>query len=114
MSDPTGEKPRKTFIIERQIDRDWVALTLAVGLATALNVIVLGVMIDAIRSAEAVLSENATQVLTGWGGGVIGILGAVFGYKAGSSQNQPSQPDTLSVESITPMPYEGSGSDRVD
>lgn len=63
---------------------DWVALILAIGLATALNLITFAVLYDAVRSDTPGLSENATQILTGWGGGVIGILGAVFGYRAGS------------------------------
>lgn len=67
-------------------DRDWIALTLAVGLCTALNVIVAAILYDAIKDpANAGISENATQILTGWGGGIVGILGAVFGYKAGQN-----------------------------
>lgn len=67
-------------------DRDWIALTLAIGLATALNLIVAAILYDAVRDpANAGISENATQILTGWGGGIIGILGAVFGYKAGQN-----------------------------
>ena len=72
------------------LNRDWIALTLAVGLCTALNIITFAVLYDALRDpSSAGLSENATQILTGWGGGIIGILGAVFGYKAGSEQRQP-------------------------
>ena len=68
--------------------RDWIALTLAIGLCTALNLIVAAILYDAINNpANAGISENATQILTGWGGGIIGILGAVFGYKAGQSSN---------------------------
>lgn len=66
--------------------RDWVAIILAIGLATALNLLVVAVAYDAIRSQGPGLSENATQILTGWGGGIIGILGAVFGYAAGEKQ----------------------------
>jgi hypothetical protein len=61
----------------------WVALILAVGLATALNIIVVAVLWDAVRSQGPGLSENATQILTGWGGGMIGILGGIVGYRAG-------------------------------
>ena len=65
------------------ISRDAIAMILAIGLATALNLITIAVLYDAIRDpARAGLSENATQILTGWGGGIIGILGAVFGYRA--------------------------------
>jgi len=70
----------------QRVSRDLVAIILAIGLATALNVIVAGVLWDAITQPDSSgLSENATQVLTGWGGGIIGILGAVFGYDAGKS-----------------------------
>lgn len=70
----------------------WVALILAVGLATALNLIVAAVLWDAIRSEGPGLSENATQILTGWGGGMIGILGGIVGYRAGvRSQTPPSE-----------------------
>jgi len=65
--------------------RDVVAIVLAVGVATALNVIVAAVLYDAIRSEGPGLSENATQILTGWGGGIIGVLGAYVGYKAGKA-----------------------------
>lgn len=73
--------------------RDWIALTLAIGMVTAINLFTLAVLYDALFNHQAAgLSENATQVLTGWGGGVIGILGAMFGYRAGQQQ-QPTVPD---------------------
>ena len=63
---------------------DWVAILLAVGVATALNVITLGVLWEAIaHPSTAGISENATQILTGWGGGMIGVLGAFVGYAFG-------------------------------
>lgn len=66
--------------------RDWIAFTLAVGLCTALNMITVAILYDAINDpAQAGISENAVQILTGWGGGIIGILGAVFGYRAGEN-----------------------------
>lgn len=68
--------------------RDWIALVLAIGLCTAMNLFTLAVLYDALYHDNAGLSENATQVLTGWGGGIIGILGAVFGYRAGQQQQQ--------------------------
>jgi len=70
----------------RRLTRDVVAVILAVGIATALNLITIGILYDAISDpANAGISENATQILTGWGGGIVGILGAVFGYEAGRS-----------------------------
>ena len=71
------------------VGRDVVALVLAVGLVVALNLIVVAVLYDAIHNpAQAGISENATQILTGWGGGVIGILGAVFGYRAAQREEE--------------------------
>ena len=64
----------------------WVAIILAVGMATALNAITFAVLYDAIFSKGPGLSENATQVLTGWGGGIIGVLGAYIGYRVGDEQ----------------------------
>jgi sulfite exporter TauE/SafE len=75
-------------------DRDWIALVLAIGLCTALNLLCVGVVWDAVRSDTPGISENATQILTGWGGGVVGILGAMLGYKAGQTTEQgPPQDD---------------------
>jgi hypothetical protein len=62
-----------------------IALVIAVGLATAFNLITFAVLYDAIRSQGPGLSDNATQVLTGLGGGMIGILGSIVGYRAGAS-----------------------------
>lgn len=75
----------------QETSRDLIALVLAVGLATALNVIVAAILYDAIHNpTNAGISENATQILTGWGGGIIGVLGAVFGFRAGASSTTPS------------------------
>ena len=65
-----------------------VAIVLAIGLVLALNAITFAVLYIAVFHQSDVpggLSENATQVLTGWGGGIIGVLGAYVGYKAGTS-----------------------------
>ena len=67
-----------------------VALVLAVSLAIAFNVFTLAVLYTAIQNQTA-LSENATQVLTGWGGGIIGILGAYIGYRLGSTSSDDSE-----------------------
>jgi hypothetical protein len=62
-----------------------VALVLAVGISTAINAFTIAVLLDALLGENPGLSENATQILTGWGGGVIGVIGAVVGYQAGAS-----------------------------
>lgn len=72
--------------------RDLVALVLAIGLATALNIIVLAVLYDAIRSDGPGLSENATQILVGWGGGMIGIIGSWLGYRTGARNARDATP----------------------
>jgi hypothetical protein len=74
--------------------RDWIAFTLAIGLCTALNLMVAAILYDAIKNpAQAGISENATQILTGWGGGIVGILGAVFGYRAGQDAHRAGRED---------------------
>ena len=84
-----------------QSQLEWVALLLAVGISTALNLLVLAVTYTAIFGHSDVpggLSENATQILTGWGGGMIGVLGAYVGYKAGATKppdvDQPESPES--------------------
>jgi hypothetical protein len=61
---------------------DWIALVLALGVATAVNVVTIGVIIDAIRSEGPGLSDNATQVLTTAFSGIFGVLGAYVGFRA--------------------------------
>ena len=68
--------------------RDWVAIILAIGLAVAINTIVLAVLYDAIASEGPGLSENATQVMTTAFGGIIGVLGAYLGFRAGREASE--------------------------
>jgi len=69
-----------------------VALVLAVSLAVAFNVFTLAVLYTAIEN-DSPLSENATQVLTGWGGGIIGVLAAYIAYRLGSNPDEAAPPD---------------------
>jgi hypothetical protein len=84
---PTAELP----VIDPRhapFTRDLSTLVVAIGLVAAVNLIALGVLIEAVRNTSVVgLSENATQVLTGALGGMIGILGSQLGYRAGRAQN---------------------------
>src|SRR5262245_49886297 len=50
--------------------RDWVAIILALGAATAINLVTVAIMWDAIR-VGAEVSENGTQIITGIMGGII-------------------------------------------
>ncbi len=80
--------------------KDWVAVILAVGIAVALNCIAIGVLYDAIFSQVGGLSENATQILTGAFGGILGVLGSYVGYTAATRDRESiDRADSLSVES---------------
>ena len=71
--------------------RDWVAILLAIAVATALNVIVVAVLWTAVTSSSDVnggLSENATQIITGAFGGIIGVLGSYLGFRVGERRGQ--------------------------
>jgi hypothetical protein len=75
-----------------------VALVLAASLGFGFNMFCFAVLYDAITGQTA-LSENATQVLTGWGGGIIGVLGSYIGYRVGvfeSNRVSSDPPDTIS------------------
>jgi hypothetical protein len=84
--------------------KDWVVILLAVGIATALNMITGAVLYAALFGHSDVpggLSENATQILTGWGGGMIGVIGAFVGYKAGAANGTTTTPATSPTPGTT-------------
>jgi hypothetical protein len=71
---------------------DLVAVILATGMVVALNVFIVSAAIEAYANAITLpvgLSDNATQVLTGWGGGLIGVIGALVGMRVGRAQRPP-------------------------
>jgi hypothetical protein len=71
-----------------------VAVVLAIGLATAVNVITFASLYDAIAAEGPGLSENATQIMTTAFGGIIGVLGGYLGFRAGErSQNGKADKD---------------------
>jgi len=64
-----------------------VAVILAAGISISL-ILVTGALLAAawMRFASGIgegLSENGTQLLTGWGGGIVGVLGSYLGYTLG-------------------------------
>lgn len=70
-------------------------MIVACGLAIAVNLLCLAAVWDAIANSSG-LSENATQVLTSAFGGMVGVLGAYLGFKAGErsalgTQLEPEQ-----------------------
>lgn len=82
-----------------------VAVVLAIGICTALNLITVAILYDAIVSAGPGISENATQILTGWGGGVIGVIGAVVGYGAGhNAATNEAERTAAAIRDATPKP----------
>jgi len=62
--------------------RGWVAVILAVGVATTVVGFSVAVLYDAVASSGPGLSDNATQVLTAALGGMVGVLGAYVGTRA--------------------------------
>jgi hypothetical protein len=72
----------------------WVALVLAIGLATALNIFTFAVLYEALFHTDSSgISENAVQILTGWGGGIVGIVGGYVGYVAGRRERENQDSD---------------------
>lgn len=74
-----------------------VAVILAVGIAVSLNVVTAAMMYAAwtrITAGGTVgLSENGTQLLTGWGGGIIGVLGSYIGFTFGRRKQNGTEPE---------------------
>ncbi len=69
-----------------------VALVLAIGICTAINLFCIAVLYDAIFSSGPGLSSNATQILASWGSGILGVIGTVVGYNAGHTAGQQTTP----------------------
>jgi hypothetical protein len=98
---------------QSRVAGEWVAIILAGGMVIALNIVTLAMMYTAVvhySNGSMGLSENGVQLLTGWGGGVLGILGAYVGYSFGKSKPvaetsiQPASPP----KSVQQMQKEGS------
>jgi hypothetical protein len=70
---------------------DVVAIILAAGIALALNIVVVALLWAAVQrlgiDVNSGISENGTQLLTGWGGGIIGVLGSYIGFTFGKKSN---------------------------
>lgn len=76
----------------RMEGRDVCAVVLTIGVATAVNLLMLAVLYDALRSDTPGLSENATQIITGALGGMLGVLGAYLGFRAGETSTRADDP----------------------
>jgi len=88
--------------------RDVVATILAIGIATAINLIMVAVLWDALRSDTPGLSENATQVITALGSGIIGVLGGYIGGRAAEQAQHRAQ------EAAAPRDTSDTGSAAAD
>lgn len=69
---------------------DTVAIILAIGVAVALNIVTVALLWAAWQrlgiNVDSGISENGTQLLTGWGGAMIGVLGSYLGYRYGEKK----------------------------
>lgn len=86
--------------------RTIVATVLAIGICTAINLIVIAVLYDAIFSEGPGLSENATQILSTTFGGILGVLGAYIGFRAGQETSEAGalRDAEQHVPTSTPVP----------
>lgn len=63
-----------------------VVVILATGIAVALFVMTIAAtwaLLGSVRTPDAARLVAVTQVLTGWGGGILGVIGAYVGYSFG-------------------------------
>ena len=86
-----------------------VAVILAVGISASLFLVTAALLAAAwMRFSSGVgegLSENGTQLLTGWGGGIIGVLGSYIGFTFGKKVNgEPFLPGAPPPKTPEPPP----------
>lgn len=68
--------------------KDWVAIILALAIATGLVFVVIGSF--TLQFVEKVpTSDNAAQIVTNIVGGLVAILGSYVGYRASKSDDPP-------------------------
>jgi hypothetical protein len=73
---------------------DLVAIILSTGMVLAMNLFILAAILEAYSNPVTLpvgLSDNATQVLTGWGGGIVGVIGALVGVRVGRKTPEPEK-----------------------
>lgn len=91
MTQPEGSKP------PWRVTANTVALTLAIGVSIALNVITLAILAAAWQrlgvDPDSGISDNGVQLLSGIFGAVIGALSAYLGYTVGERKRQNGPPE---------------------
>jgi len=86
--------------------RDVVAIVLALGVSLGLAGLAIAACWAVAVEGET-LSENATQVLTGVFGGVIGILGTFIGVRAGDdAATRRAAIASVDLERLTTTPHD--------
>jgi hypothetical protein len=76
---------------------DLVAIILSTGMVLAMNLFILAAIFEAYSNPVTLpvgLSDNATQVLTGWGGGIVGVIGALVGVRVGRKTPEPEKEES--------------------
>ena len=70
--------------------RDWAVIILATALGAALLVVTAAILWAATHNGKngLAVTETDIQLLMAWGGGIIGVLGAYVGFKAGSKHDE--------------------------
>lgn len=91
--------------------REWVAIILAVGIATAVNAVTFAMLWEAIfRTESAGLSDNGTQILVTAFGGIIGVLGSYIGFRAGNAARRDAETTAGTPASRSEGPTDDAGS----
>lgn len=71
---------------------DIVAIILSLSIGIALNLFIIGAAVEAYANNVTLpigLSDNATQILGAWGGGIISVIGALVGVRIGRQLPKP-------------------------
>lgn len=68
--------------------RDWVMMALAIAFGAALIIVTVAILWTALHNGKAGLAVTSTdaELLMAWGGGIIGIIGAYVGFRAGDTR----------------------------
>jgi hypothetical protein len=68
---------------------------LAVSIGAALNLLILVAVVAAVVTGDTApggLTDNATKILSGWGIGILAIVGALVGVNVGRTGVRTDQP----------------------